>query len=315
MKEVSPKYHTSGDIVKKQTSIKTYGYKNPDDCNEYDFGLVGIPSDTSKYATEHILEFQLLKIFLEAKSYRDGLKYKVAQGDSVYLCDYMKQYWSGNINVNVNDEGTPIKLLPKVFPGKDNSFVSEFVLLEKYVNGIKERVSTALCYIPTSPRNSPLTRKMQMWSGKQLADEKKMKSYIDDPTKTNKAFKKMRDTISAWKYHQDATTKDILKKQSDRVAAMFDSLEGAIAAKDNKYARIGLKGAWNSFIKGRADKARAAAETFLDDWLTIMENAWTDDSGDENSDPNTKSDPNSKTSRLAKLKQARDGMGTWSSPV
>ena len=152
-----------------------------------------------------------------------------------------------------------------------------------------------------------------MWSGKQLVDDKKMKGYIDDSTKANKAFKKMRDIISAWKYHQDATTKDTLKKQSDRVAAAFESLEGAIAAQDKKYAKIGLKDAWNSFMKGRAEKARAAAETFLDDWLTNMNNAWSD--GDENSNPNAKSDPNSKASRLAKLKEARDGMGTWSSPV
>lgn len=151
MEVVSPKYDSSGKIVKKQTSIKTYGYKNPGDCNDYDFGLVGIPSQTSSYATEHVLEFQLLKIFLEAKSDRDGLKYKDSEGDLVDLCDYMKEYWSGDINVDVNGgQGMPIEILPKVYPGKDNSFDSEFVLLEKYVNGIKEHVSIALCCIPTS---------------------------------------------------------------------------------------------------------------------------------------------------------------------
>ena len=155
-----------------------------------------------------------------------------------------------------------------------------------------------------------------MWSGKQLVDDKLMKGYIDDDTKTNKAFKKMRDIISAWKYHQDATTKAVLKKQSDRVAAVFDSLDTAVAAQDQAYAKIGLKDAWNSFMTGRADKAMAAAETFLDNWLSYMNNAWTSDAGgDENSDPNAKSDPNSRASRLAKLKEARDGLGTWSSPV
>ena len=145
MEVISPKYDSSGDIVTKQTSIKTYGYKNPDDCDDYDFGLVGIPTDTSKYATEHILEFQLLKIFLEAQNEKDGLKWKDAEGDSVDLCDYMKEYWAGDISLKVEGvEGTPIELLPKVFPGKDNIFASEFVLLEKYVNGMKERVST-LC--------------------------------------------------------------------------------------------------------------------------------------------------------------------------
>ena len=152
MEVVSPKYDSSGEIVKKVPSVKTYGYKNPDDCNDYDFGLVGTPTETSKYATEHILEFQLLKIFLEAKSEKDGLKFK---DNSANLCDYMDEYWAGTIRVNMNgEEGTPIELLPTVFPGKDNSFASEFVVLEKYVNGMKERVSTLCCQLP---RYCPLT--------------------------------------------------------------------------------------------------------------------------------------------------------------
>ena len=67
-------------------------------------------------------------------------KFKVK---SVNLCDYMDEYWAGTLSVNVDgQERTPIELLPKVFPGKDNAFASEFVVLEKYVNGMKERVSS-----------------------------------------------------------------------------------------------------------------------------------------------------------------------------
>jgi hypothetical protein len=152
-----------------------------------------------------------------------------------------------------------------------------------------------------------------MWSGKQLVEEKLMKKYVDDNASNNKAFKKMRDIISAWKYHQDQTTKDILKKQSDRVAAVMDRLDGELAEKDENYTKIGLKDAWNSFMKARAEKARAGAEKFLDDWLKYMYDAWTD--GDENSDPHTGGNTNSKASRLAKLKKERDSMGTWSSPL
>ena len=162
-----------------------------------------------------------------------------------------------------------------------------------------------------------------MWSGKQLVDEKSMKKYVDDNAKNNKAFKKMRDVISAWKYHQDQKTKDILKAQSDRVAIVLDRLDGEVAKKDKSYTKIGLKDAWNSFMKARAEKARAGAEKFLDDWLKYMTDAWTDGdessgdttSGDENSNPNTGGNTNSKASRLAKLKKERDSMGTWSSPL
>ena len=152
-----------------------------------------------------------------------------------------------------------------------------------------------------------------MWSGKQLADESSMKKYVDDDTKNNKAFKKMRDVMSAWKYHQDETTKDTLKKQSDRVATVLDHLDDEVAKKDKKYTKIGLKDAWNSFMKARAEMARARAEKFLDDWLKQMKDAWTD--GDENSDPNAGRKTNSRTSRLASLENARKNIGTWSSPL
>lgn len=145
-----------------------------------------------------------------------------------------------------------------------------------------------------------------------------MKTYVDENAKNNKAFKKMRDIISAWKYHQDETTKEILKKRSDRVAAVLDRLDGEVAKKDKKYTKIGLKDAWNNFMKARAEKARAGAEEFLDHWLKYMNDAWTDGdkgSGDDKSDPNTGGNTNSKASRLAKLKKERDSMRTWSSLV
>ncbi|KAL9131782.1 MAG: hypothetical protein Q9217_000387 [Psora testacea] len=263
MEVVSPKYDSSGDIVKKPTSNKTIGYKNPDDCDDYDFALVGIPTDTSKHATEHVLEFQLLKISLKAKSEKDGLKWKVAEGDSVDLCDYMKEYWAGVTSLNVD--------------GKDNGFASEFVVLEKYVNGMKER----------------------MWSEQQSIQENE-RHYL------------CLEIPPAWdnEGHPQETKRPCRRR--------LGSLDGEVAKKDRKYTRIGLKDAWNSFMKALAGKARAVAEKFLDDWLKYMNDAWTDGdegSGDENSDPNTGGNTNSRASRLAKLIKERDSMGTWSSPA
>lgn len=95
-----------------------------------------------------------------------------------------------------------------------------------------------------------------MWSDKQLADEIKMRKYIAKSEDNNKAFKKMRDVVSAWRYHQDTTTKQILKTQSDRVGAHFDRIENGIADQEKEYVKVGLKESWNSFMKGRAEKAR-----------------------------------------------------------
>lgn len=136
-------------LFRNRREPKIYGYKNPDLCDDYDFALVGIPTDTSKYATKHILGFQLLKIFLETKSRVDGDKWKRPKGGPVNLCAYMIDYWAGNIILKVDgEEGTPMELLPKVFPGRDNSFASVFVVLEKYVEETKERVSSLCLQLP-----------------------------------------------------------------------------------------------------------------------------------------------------------------------
>jgi hypothetical protein len=91
----------------------------------------------------------MLKIFLEAKSDKEGRKWNNPDGEVVDLCAYMEAYWAGDTELSVDGEiGKPIDLLPKVFPGKDNSFASEFVVLEKYVNGMKERVSSLCSQLP-----------------------------------------------------------------------------------------------------------------------------------------------------------------------
>lgn len=55
-----------------------------------------------------------------------------------------------------------------------------------------------------------------MWSGKQFVDVGLKKKLVDDNVKKNVVFKKMRDIISAWKYHQDGTMKYVPKTQSDK---------------------------------------------------------------------------------------------------
>lgn len=149
MRIKSPTFDSSGQIVKAQTSIQSYGFKNPKDCNDYDFGTISTPAETAKYATEHILEFQLLKIFIDAKSDKDRLKYTKSDGVQVNLCGYLKSWWAGDTSVKLDTEaGTPMEILPKVFPGRGNNYASEFVVLEKYVNGIKEHVSVRRTRMP-----------------------------------------------------------------------------------------------------------------------------------------------------------------------
>lgn len=131
--------------------MATYGPKDPQNCNDFDFGEVATPSgaDTSNFATEHILEYQLLPIFLNAMNIIYGRSYRKNplsdQPDHVDFCKYMKPYWQpgGRFWFTLQGETTkkdPLGWAGSAFPGKDNAYENELVLLHKNMNGAKARV-------------------------------------------------------------------------------------------------------------------------------------------------------------------------------
>lgn len=85
--------------------------------------------NTDRFATEHILEFQLLTIFLE----------------SINMCPTLKTYWDPGATNWVTINGvrrSPIQWVAYQYPGSDNTYGGEFVLLDSGVNAAKEGVST-----------------------------------------------------------------------------------------------------------------------------------------------------------------------------
>lgn len=139
--------------VQKFPNVETYGPLKPDDCNNFDFGIVDTPhgAETGKYAAEHILEYQLYTIFLDDMKTKFGSNYRKdplkTETNVVNMCKYMKPYWQpgGRLWFTL-DGGTerknPLNWVGSVFPGKNNAYESEFVLLPQDINGPKARV----CY-------------------------------------------------------------------------------------------------------------------------------------------------------------------------
>ena len=92
--------------------------------------------NTDRFATEHILEFQLLTIFLE----------------SLKQCPMLKEYWDPGATKWVTIKGvrrSPFQWVAYQYPGSDNTYSDEFVLLDSGVNAAKEGVSTIKsCFFP-----------------------------------------------------------------------------------------------------------------------------------------------------------------------
>ena len=149
-------------LGKSQTraGIQTWGPNDPNNCDDFNFGVQPTPDATeiSNYATEHILEFQLIKAFFDwANGQFDSTfrnpdpKANVILTD---LCHYMKWWWYPPRTVFALDAAnpgtnTPINWVTEQFPGRDNGHAAEFGLLYSDVNGAKEKVCSG-------PTGSPL---------------------------------------------------------------------------------------------------------------------------------------------------------------
>lgn len=134
----------------------TFDYEDPDDCNNFAFGTTNSPRNPvgDFYATEHILELQLVPLFIEQLSDDLGGEEfpKFAPGSSSEgvqsLCDAMRElFWTAPGRDWFSMDGVkrlPIDHMMGVFPSNDNNHVNEFVLLEKEVNEMKKRVSISI---------------------------------------------------------------------------------------------------------------------------------------------------------------------------
>ncbi|KAF8252102.1 glycosyl hydrolases family 18 protein-like protein [Wilcoxina mikolae CBS 423.85] len=291
LKMISPRFPNSGEIITRP-GVKTYGAIKPDDCNDFNFGIVGTPAakDTGNYATEHILEFQLVKKFIDGLSDSKG--------------DVLGSFWSTPAKLRFAIDGTSqpemdaITWVGSRFPGRDNDWANELVLLEKGVNNVKER----------------------MWSARAINTDTKMDGFIKN--EPDRAVRNIKDVIFAIKYHMDPTISGYLVKQATRVGDMIEKMDVTYVPKVHPtnsdgtykdYKSLGLRAEWDAFIKGRAELARTAVETYMTRNIKLLRSQHVDITIDPN-DPKATDKKILKT-KVEKLDKAiKSVTGKWKNP-
>lgn len=253
----------------------TYGYTNRQDCNDFGFGqLPAAQGGTNLYATEHILEVQLVPIFFDeifstisCPNPTPGPDF----GTPADLCQCMNPLWyelPGNAQPTVNTNGQqismdPIDFVGSVFPGSDNPWRDEFVLLESDVNSAKEK----------------------MWGRTVMRDEANFRVYIQSDPDT--AIKNLKDVMSALRYHADPTISNRLVTQKNRIGDMLNRMDTQVVpgiqrfdANNQQFGQWqpkGLQQRWNTWIRGRADLARTRAFAHIEKYLGELVSGWTSD--------------------------------------
>ncbi|KAL8857176.1 MAG: hypothetical protein Q9178_006231 [Gyalolechia marmorata] len=183
------------------------------------------------------MDVQLLTIFLENLS----------------LCSWLKQWWTPGGRQWIAVDGVKrhyINHVAYAFPGSDNSYNDEFVLLDSGVNAAKEG----------------------MWGTDNINSEETMTDY--QTQRPEKAIKNLKDVLSAMKYHQDPVVRTHLINQAARVETKLDDMERILAMKTG-YQPANLGARWRTWIRGRADLARTKAETYLTTHLQTLQDGYT----------------------------------------
>lgn len=147
------------------SSIETYGYVVPTMCNDFQFDVVANPVkgvNSEDFATEHVLEFQLITQFFDDTATTMGGLYNDPRpdangaytGKTIPWCTYLKPYFYEIANAQrpTCDQvvRTPLDCITWQFPGSDSLYNAEFVLLDKWVNTAKEGVSLLSHIIDTT---------------------------------------------------------------------------------------------------------------------------------------------------------------------
>ncbi|KAI0108999.1 carbohydrate-binding module family 18 [Nemania sp. FL0031] len=259
----APPYETSGTLNNKIPGVKVYGYVDPDKCNDFSFdGDRPYPTSNTEdgWATEHILELQLISQFfdkLDGQLGRTLPNYAPGGSGMQTLCQAVKALWVGvpqdqrfALDGVTRD---PVDHVLAVLPGNDNNYLSEFVLLDKGVNTAKER----------------------MFSGDAtIQNEDTMAQYDGEG---DRGVKNLKDVMTAMKYLQDTTIASRLRAQKERIAARLRELDTNLLPNWNRVNRNGgqygnwvplnLEGRWNTFISDKCATARTKAVAHIDEHI------------------------------------------------
>ncbi|KAK7756344.1 hypothetical protein SLS62_001570 [Diatrype stigma] len=267
----APPYDTSSTLNTKVSNLLTYDYKVPGTCNNFDFGTVNAPRAPigDIYATEHILELQMVPIFLDKMNDEFGrtgfpsFKPNADPNTKQSFCQAINELWrmvpQASKFVMDGVARDPIDHIMPVYSSNDNTHVNEFVLLEKGVNTAKEG----------------------MWGRSAINADATMNGYMQ--SEPDRAVKNLKDVMTALKYMQDSTINARLKAEKERVATRLKELdEDKMPNWDRKqggksfkrWEKKGLEGKWNSFMKQQAEIAKDKAVKYMDDNLKSLEDAY-----------------------------------------
>ncbi|KAF3353826.1 hypothetical protein VdG1_04555 [Verticillium dahliae VDG1] len=255
------------DMCTPKISYKVQGYEgttdlydleNWGDCKNFNIvykkNTINNRNGLRTYIREHILEKQMLQIFINQKfKNQKGSPVPSYDANSIKShCHYLQRFWEGKGKLSqVGDQKDKAwDAVARAWPHRENkdhsSDVNDIVWLEAELNGYKERAFD---------------------SSKSLRSDKKMKSSLQDIHDAKHAATALRMTILVGKYMDNDGISAIYKAQAQRVAVKLNEVEDALVVNwqgsETEYERLDLSGKWLQFMKEWTDRTNKKLEDFL----------------------------------------------------
>ncbi|KAI1505939.1 hypothetical protein F5X99DRAFT_404485 [Biscogniauxia marginata] len=307
-----PVYHTSSTLQTNCPSCVKYGYANPGVCLDFTFSTINtIISDTNRYQTEHVLEIQLLTGFFEwvRTTQRTGNSFPNPQTagspSNVAFCSYLQGFWyrvgsANKVSVDGSDRADPIELVAQVWPGADNQWNDELMLVDKGVNNCKGA----------------------MFGTGAIRRDSTMQGYIQSVNKRQKAFQNLKDCMMALRYLRDPIVSNTLLLQKNRVRDRLSKLDNTVVPSIvrpmyNTWTPQSLAQLWDTFMSQKAIQARAKAETHISTWIGNLKNAYATPAQRQSAAQGTTALDQANArfiAKIDKLEQEWNAQGQWSPP-
>ena len=201
-----------------QLNGEDWGWVNPKDCGNFDFGSPLTARAGVEYHTEHILEAQMIDLFFQhldkKKSNLPDPKQNAAQGATVSFCDYVDALWDvppfvwpgQDTTGGVGKAWNPIMHIAAQYPTKTFKR-SEFVALESSIN---------------TPTKTSAWRSGNPWATVSWTNDH------SDYANARVILQKMRSTMGSRIYQSHSTIRTTMKTQTERIGKVLDALDSTL---------------------------------------------------------------------------------------
>lgn len=204
------------------------------------------------------------------------------------MCKNMAPDWKhGKFDINNEIKINPWDYVGLGYPGANDA--ADMMNIIETVNLIKENV----------------------FKGNNVPGKTKIATAVKSEDTIDTAIRTMKNVLMTYKYMAHADTARIFVAQAIRVSTRFEEADNAVAAQSTKgYTKQGLKGKWETFVKGHTTVAITKMEDFLDHWMDEIEKLL--DGTDATEDDAARATRRTKIETLRAVVDATKG--TWTNP-